>query len=259
MAILAKLREFMAYTAVQEAIIQDVWRVNREKSAAEITKLANQELGNEAKVTRRSVASRIKTWSERFQEPEPDPILSMWHTAPADGSESNRASWPTDPDQIKTLMVLYDEAQFLIPKYSPDEFVGLTDRMAKWALRISSFFDHEHRPDRLMHLFFGQGFSVEERFLLGMKRDVSGLGMNSQPARGLLSWHQRLTEPERHPIRTPEFQHPPWDAPVDVLEEIVGEYLVAHLALRSSNPEPFMQRDVVFRRANQENLAPNKT
>ena len=257
MAILAKLREFMAYSALQEAIIEKVWRSNREKSAAEITTLANQELANKAKVSRRSVATRTKTWREQFQEPEPDPILPMWQTAPA--TKSNLASWPTDPDQIKTLMVLYDEAQFVIPKYSPDEFAGLTDRMAKWALRISSFFDHEHRPDRLMHLYFGQGFSTEERYLLGFKRDVSHLGMNSQPARMLMSWHQRLTEPERHPIRTPEFQHPPWDAPVDVLEEIVGEYLVAHLALRSSNPEPFMQRDVVFRRANQENLAPNKT
>jgi hypothetical protein len=173
----------------------------------------------------------------------------MWQKAPKTGYGSYLASWPTDPDKIKTLTVLYDEAIFITSELTPDYFLGLRDRMVKWALRISGFFDHEHRLDRLIHLWFTMLFYNEERFLLGMKRDVSELGIQSGFTRALMSWHQRHTEPARHPTRLPSLPDPPWEMPIDDLAVQVAALLILDLGLELQEPVPPGIRHVVINRA----------
>ena len=259
----------MAYSKLAEGLIEDEWRDDKSATAKLITervnlRLAGQEKPTGERVVERTVRGYLAKIRKRFQEPAPDPILPMWQKAPETGFRSNLASWPTDPDKIKTLTVLYDEARFIISELSPDAFVGLPDRMVKWALGISGFFDHEHRLDRLMHLWFAMLFYDEERFLLGMKRDVSELGIQSVQTRALMSWHQRHTEPERSQIRVPFlFPDPPWEMPVDDLAAQIAALLILDLGLELQEPVPPGIRHVVIDRAfnlyNQKNLAPNKT
>jgi hypothetical protein len=258
----------MAYSKLAEGLIEDEWRGDTSATAKLITervnlRLAEQKTPTGEKVVERTVRGYLAKIRKRFQEPDPDPIIPMWQKARETGCRSNLASWPTDPEKIKTLTVLYDEAMFIIAELSPDTFIGLPDRMVKWALGISGFFDHEHRLDRLMHLWFAMLFYSEERFLLGMKRDLSGLGIQSGHTRGLMSWYQRHTEPGRFPMRTPFLSDPPWEIPVDEFEKIVAVILILDLGLALHTPIPLGIRNAVrerlFNRANQENLAPNKT
>ena len=146
----------MAYSKLAEGLIEDEWRGDNSATAKLIAERVNLRLAEQKKptgerVVERTVRNYLAALRKRFQEPAPDPILPMWQKAPKTGYRSNLASWPSDPDKIKTLTVLYDEAMFIISDQSPDTFVGLPDRMVKWALGISGFFDHEHRLDRLMH------------------------------------------------------------------------------------------------------------
>ena len=254
----------MAYSKLAEGLIEDEWRDDKSATAKLITervnlRLAGQEKPTGERVVERTVSGYLAKIRKRFQEPAPDPILPMWKKAPETGFRSNLASWPTDPDKIKTLTVLYDEARFIISELSPDAFVGLPDRMVKWALGISGFFDHEHRLDRLMHLWFAIAFSAEERFLIGMKRDVSELGIQSGYTRGLMSWYQRYTEPGRRQY----LPDPPWEMPVDDLAFQVAGLLILDLGLSFHFPLPLDLRNDLrnraFPQANQENLAPNKT
>ena len=259
----------MAYSKLAEGLIEDEWREDKSATAKLITervnlRLAEQEKPTGERVVERTVSGYLAKIRKRFQEPAPDPILPMWKKAPETGFRSNLASWPTDPDKIKTLTVLYDEARFIISELSPDAFVGLPDRMVKWALGISGFFDHEHRLDRLMHLWFAMLFYDEERFLLGMKQDVSELGIQSVYTRALMSWHQRHTEPARSQIRVPFLlPDPPWEMPVDDLAAQIGALLILDLGLSFHFPLPLDLRNDLrnraFPQANQENLAPNKT
>ena len=258
----------MAYSKLAEGLIEDEWREDKSATAKLITERVNLRLEEQEKPTgeivlERTVRGYLAKIRKRFQEPAPDPILPMWQKAPETGFRSNLASWPTNPEKIKTLTILYDEAMFITRELSPDAFFGLPDRMVKWALGISGFFDHEHRLDRLMHLWFALVFSKEERFLLGMKRDVSELGIQSGHTRGLMSWYQRHTEPGRFPMRTPFLSDPPWEEPIDDLAFQVAGLLILDLGLAFHVPIPLgirnALRDRVFNRANQENLAPNKT
>ena len=254
----------MAYSKFAEGLIEDEWRDDKSATAKLITERVNLRLEEQEKPTgeivlERTVRGYIAKIRKRFQEPAPDPILPMWQKAPETGFRSNLASWPTDPDKIKILTVLYDEAMFITRELSPDAFFGLPDRMVKCALGISGFFDHEHRLDRLMHLWFTIAFSAEERFLIGMKRDVSELGIQSGYTRGLMSWYQRYTEPGR-----PQFlPDPPWEMPVDDLAFQVAGILTLEMGLSFHFPLPLdLRNDLrnrVFNRANQEDLAPNKT
>ena len=254
----------MAYSKLAEGLIEDEWREDKSATAKLITERVNLRLEEQEKptgerVVERTVRGYLAKIRKRFQEPAPDPILPMWQKAPETGFRSNLASWPTNPEKIKTLTILYDEAMFIISELSPDAFVGLPNRMVKWALGISGFFDHEHRLDRLMHLWFAIAFSAEERFLIGMKRDVSELGIQSGYTRGLMSWYQRYTEPGR-----PQFlPDPPWEMPVDDLAGQIAALLILDLGLELQEPIPPGIRHVVIDRAfnlyNQKNLAPNKT
>ena len=258
----------MAYSKLAEGLIEDEWRDDKSATAKLITervnlRLAGQEKPTGERVVERTVSGYLAKIRKRFQEPAPDPILPMWKKAPETGFRSNLASWPTDPDKIKTLTVLYDEAMFIISELSPDAFVGLPDRMVKWALGISGFFDHEHRLDRLMHLWFAIAFSAEERFLIGMKRDVSELGIQSGYTRAVMSWYQRHTDPGRHRVRTAFLPDPPWEIPVDDLADQVAAILILELGLPFHVPISSGirndLRNLVFNRTNQEDLAPNKT
>ena len=254
----------MAYSKLAEGLIEDEWRDDKSATAKLITervnlRLAGQEKPTGERVVERTVSGYLAKIRKRFQEPAPDPILPMWKKAPETGFRSNLASWPTDPDKIKTLTVLYDEAMFITRELSPDAFFGLPDRMVKWALGISGFFDHEHLLARLMHLWFAIAFSAEERFLKGMKRDVSELGIQSGYTRGLMSWYQRYTEPGRRQY----LPDPPWEMPVDDLAFQVAGILILDLGLSFHFPLPLDLRNDLrnraFPQANQENLAPNKT
>ena len=64
-------------------------------------------------------------------------------------------------------------------------------------------------------------------------------------------------------MRTPFLSDPPWEMPVDEFAKIVAVILILDLGLAFHVPIPLgirnALRDRVFRRANQENLAPNKT
>jgi len=254
----------MAYSKLAEGLIEDEWRDDKSATAKLITervnlRLAEQEKPTGERVVERTVSGYLAKIRKRFQEPAPDPILPMWQKSPETGCRSNLASWPTDPEKIKTLTILYDEARFIIPEWSPDAFFGLPDRMVKWALRISGFFDHEHRIDRLMHLWFVIVFSAEERFLIGMERDESKLGIQSGYTRGLMSWYQRYTEPGR-----PQFlPDPPWEMSVEDLASQVAGILTLEMGLSFHFPLPLNLRNNlrnrVFHQTNQENLAPNKT
>ena len=244
----------MAYSKLAEELIEDEWKENESATAKLITekvnlRLAEQEKPTVERVVERTVRGYLAKLRKTFQEPAPDPILPMWQKAPKTGYGSYLASWPTDPDKIKTLTVLYDEAMFIIPELSPDAFFGLPDRMVKWALRVSGFFDHAHRLDRLMHLWFAMLFYNEERFLLGMKRDVSELGIQSGYTRALMSWHQRHTEPGRFPMRLPFLSEPPWEIPVDYLAPQVAALLILDLGLELQEPVPPGIRHVVIGRA----------
>jgi len=254
----------MAYSKLAEGLIEDEWRDDKSATAKLITERVNLRLAEQKKptgerVVERTVSGYLAKIRKRFQEPAPDPILPMWQKAPETGFRSNLASWPTDPEKIKTLTILYDEARFIIPELSPDAFFGLPDRMVKWALRISGFFDHEHRLDRLIHLWFVIAFSAEERFLIGMKRDVSELGIQSGYTRGLMSWYQRYTEPGRPQFPT----DPPWEMPLDDLASMVAGILTLEMGLSFHFPLSVEARNDLrnraFPQANQENLAPNKT
>ena len=244
----------MAYSKLAEGLIEDEWRDDKSATAKLITERVNLRLEEQEKPTgeivlERTVRGYLAKIRKRFQEPAPDPILPMWQKAPETGFRSNLASWPTDPDKIKTLTVLYDEAIFITSELAPDYFLGLRDRMVKWALRISGFFDHEHRLDRLIHLWFTMLFYNEERFLLGMKQDVSELGLQSVYTRALMSWHQRHTEPGRFPIRVPFLSEPPWEIPVDYLAPQVAALLILDLGLELQEPVPPGIRHVVINRA----------
>ena len=254
----------MAYSKLAEGLIEDEWRDDTSATAKLITervnlRLAEQEKPTDERVVDRTVRGYLAKIRKRFQEPAPDPILPMWQKPLETKCGSNLASWPSDPDKIKTLTVLYDEAMFILPELSPDAFFGLSDRMVKWALRISGFFDHEHRLDRLMHLWFVIAFSNEERFLIGMKRDESELGIRSGYTRGLMSWYQRYTEPGRPAFPT----DPPWEMPVDDLAYQLAAILILELGLSFHFPLSKEARNDLRNRAfpqvNQENLAPNKT
>ena len=254
----------MAYSKLAEELIEDEWKENESATAKLITekvnlRLAEQEKPTVERVVERTVRGYLAKLRKTFQEPAPDPILPMWQKAPKTGYGSYLASWPTDPDKIKTLTVLYDEAIFITSELTPDYFLGLRDRMVKWALRISGFFDHEHRLDRLIHLWFTMLFYNEERFLLGMKREVSELGIQSGYTRGLMSWYQRYTEPGRRQF----LPDPPWEMPVDDLAFQVAGILILDLGLSFHFPLPLDLRNDLrnraFPQANQENLAPNKT
>jgi hypothetical protein len=263
----------MAYSKLAEGLIEDEWRNDKSATAKLITdrvnlRLAEQKTPTGEKVVERVVERTVRGYlakiRKRFQEPDRDPILPMWQKAPETECRSNLVSWPTDSDKIKTLTVLYDEGIFIIRELSPDAFFGLPDRMVKWALRISGFFDHKHRLDRLMHLWFAMLFYDEERFLLGMKQDVSELGIQSVYTRALMSWHQRHTEPARSQIRVPFLlPDPPWEMPVDDLAAQIGALLILDLGLKLQEPVPPGIRHVVIDRAfnlySQKNLAPNKT
>jgi len=244
----------MAYSKLAEELIEDEWKENESATAKLITekvnlRLAEQEKPTVERVVERTVRGYLAKLRKTFQEPAPDPILPMWQKAPKTGYGSYLASWPTDPDKIKTLTVLYDEAIFITSELTPDYFLGLRDRMVKWALRISGFFDHEHRLDRLIHLWFTMLFYNEERFLLGMKRDVSELGIQSGYTRALMSWHQRHTEPERSQIRVPFlFPDPPWEMPVDDLADQIAALLILDLGLELQEPVPPGIRHVVIDR-----------
>ena len=244
----------MAYSKLAEGLIEDEWRGDNSATAKLIAERVNLRLAEQKKptgerVVERTVRNYLADLRKRFQEPAPDPILPMWQKAPKTGYGSYLASWPTDPDKIKTLTVLYDEAIFITSELTPDYFLGLRDRMVKWALRISGFFDHEHRLDRLIHLWFTMLFYNEERFLLGMKRDVSELGIQSGYTRALMSWHQRHTEPERSQIRVPFlFPDPPWEMPVDDLADQIAALLILDLGLELQEPVPPGIRHVVIDR-----------
>ena len=244
----------MAYSKLAEELIEDEWKENESATAKLITekvnlRLAEQEKPTVERVVERTVRGYLAKLRKTFQEPAPDPILPMWQKAPKTGYGSYLASWPTDPDKIKTLTVLYDEAIFITSELTPDYFLGLRDRMVKWALRISGFFDHEHRLDRLIHLWFTMLFYNEERFLLGMKRDVSELGIQSGYTRALMSWHQRHTEPARSQIRVPFlFPDPPWEMPVDDLADQIAALLILDLGLELQEPVPPGIRHVVIDR-----------
>ena len=244
----------MAYSKLAEGLIEDEWREDSSATAKLIAervnlRLAEQEKPTGERVVERTVRNYLADPRKRFQEPAPDPILPMWQKAPKTGYRSNLASWPSDPDKIKTLTVLYDEAMFIILELSPDYFFGLPDKMVKWALRISGFFDHEHRLDRLIHLWFAMMFYNEERFLLGMKRDVSELGIQSGFTRALMSWHQRHTEPARHPTRLPSLPDPPWEMPIDDLAVQVAALLILDLGLELHVPIPLGIRNDLIDRA----------
>ena len=263
----------MAYSKLADGLIEDEWRDDKSATAKLITERVNLRLAEQKtptgekvveRVVERTVRGYLAKIRKRFQEPDPDPILPMWQKARETGCRSNLASWPTDPEKIKTLTVLYDEGIFIIRELSPDAFIGLPDRMVKWALGISGFFDHKHRLDRLMHLWFAMLFYDEERFLLGMKQDVSELGIQSVYTGALMSWHQRHTEPERSQIRVPFLlPDPPWEMPVDDLAAQIGALLILDLGLELQEPVPPGIRHVVIDRAfnlySQKNLAPNKT
>ena len=245
----------MAYSKLAEGLIEDEWRGDNSATAKLIAERVNLRLAEQKKptgerVVERTVRNYLADLRKRFQEPAPDPILPMWQKAPKTGYRSNLASWPSDPDKIKTLTVLYDEAMFIILELSPDYFFGLPDKMVKWALRISGFFDHEHRLDRLIHLWFAMMFYKEERFLLGMKRDVSELGIQSGQTRALMSWHQRHTEPGRFPMRLPFLSEPPWEIPVDYLAPQVAALLILDLGLELHVPIPLGIRNDLIDRAN---------
>jgi len=244
----------MAYSKLADGLIEDEWREDKSATAKLITervnlRLAEQEKPTGERVVERTVRGYLAKIRKRFQEPAPDPILPMWQKAPETECRSNLASWPTDSDKIKTLTVLYDEAMFIITELSPDAFFGLPDRMVKWALRISGFFDHEHRLDRLMHLWFAMLFYNEERFLLGMKQDLSELGIQSALTRALMSWYQRHTEPARSQIRVPFLlRDPPWEMPVDDLAAQIAALLILDLGLELQEPVPPGIRHVVIDR-----------
>ena len=92
---------------------------------------------------------------------KPDPVVEHWDE-----------KWWKSPRQIFVLTTLYDQASLAFLSHRsnassldtpPREFVGFTDRVCKWAWKLSEFFDLDVSRECYLLILIANLFAYEER------------------------------------------------------------------------------------------------
>jgi hypothetical protein len=103
---------------------------------------------------------------------KPDPVVEHWDE-----------KWWKSPRRIFVLTTLYDQASLAFLSHRSDtgsldtpprEFVGFTDRVCKWAWKLSEFFDLNVSRECYLLILIANLFAYEERTVTSRRGSASG-------------------------------------------------------------------------------------